>query len=494
MNVSFSAPGGGSSAPSTGNPVAPFTALTGGGASALDGLVTAASATPVNTVAESVVSGVFYKHQLQAGTTAESSPSVIRPDDYNGATNAFVWIRILALMLSLFLAGFASAQTTPTEAVRKTDVAGDAGVLTEGFHLGTGNTIVLDSGSTLTANGTLNGIAGLVANSFTGAQTIAPTTPGTALTLTSGTVTASLPAFNLTQTWNNGAVAFTGALINITNTASAITSKALDIQVGGSSCVNVTTISSSVPQLIITRGPVAASQWMEISMTSGTMTFNANIDTDISWNINTTSKLYLYPYGNIMGLPAATTFGWSSTTSASATRDTIIGRESPAVTQWGLDVNGTAVSQTLKAADGITGTDKIGGALTIASGLGTGAATPPNINFQTGTAVASGTTAQTYTTRFSVTPGGTKTGANGTAVSLIKHGTATLVAGTVTVSDTDVVAGSRIFVNRQTDGGTVGDSYSITITAATNFVIQSKTANVNVAGDTSTVSWIMVNP
>jgi hypothetical protein len=90
--------------------------------------------------------------------------------------------------------------------------------------------------------------------------------------------------------------------------------------------------------------------------------------------------------------------------------------------------------------------------------------------------------------------GGVTIGANGTATPLIKHGTAVLVAGTVTVSDTDIVAGSRIFINRQTDGGTIGDSYSITRSAGVSFTITSKTANATVTGDTSTVSYLIINP
>jgi hypothetical protein len=89
---------------------------------------------------------------------------------------------------------------------------------------------------------------------------------------------------------------------------------------------------------------------------------------------------------------------------------------------------------------------------------------------------------------------GSATIGGGTAVAKLKHGTATLSAGTVTVSDTDIVAGSRIFVNRQTDGGTVGDSYSVTLNAGTSFTITSKTANMTVALDTSTVSYLIINP
>lgn len=85
-------------------------------------------------------------------------------------------------------------------------------------------------------------------------------------------------------------------------------------------------------------------------------------------------------------------------------------------------------------------------------------------------------------------------GVNGTTVSCLRHGTATLVNGTVTVADTNTVTASRIFVNRFTDGGTIGDSYSVTRINATSFTITSKTANVTQALDTSVVSWQMINP
>lgn len=64
-------------------------------------------------------------------------------------------------------------------------------------------------------------------------------TAGAQATLASGTVTASAPPLTVTQTWNNAGVTFSGALVNITNTASAATSNLLDLQVGGTSVFNV---------------------------------------------------------------------------------------------------------------------------------------------------------------------------------------------------------------------------------------------------------------
>jgi hypothetical protein len=58
-------------------------------------------------------------------------------------------------------------------------------------------------------------------------------------TLTGGTVTASAPLINATQTWNNAATTFTGILANVTDTASSSSSLLMDLQVGGVSKFNV---------------------------------------------------------------------------------------------------------------------------------------------------------------------------------------------------------------------------------------------------------------
>lgn len=67
------------------------------------------------------------------------------------------------------------------------------------------------------------------------------------------------------------------------------------------------------------------------------------------------------------------------------------------------------------------------------------------------------------------------------------QGLATLVAGTVTVSNTSVTANSRIRVTRQTSGGTLGH-LSVTKTAGTSLTITSSSAT-----DTSTVLWELIN-
>jgi hypothetical protein len=68
-------------------------------------------------------------------------------------------------------------------------------------------------------------------------------------------------------------------------------------------------------------------------------------------------------------------------------------------------------------------------------------------------------------------------------------GTATLVAGTVTVSNTSVTANSRVFLTSQVDGGTPGWLRVSARTAGTSFTITSWSSS-----DTSTVAWMAVQP
>ncbi len=70
-----------------------------------------------------------------------------------------------------------------------------------------------------------------------------------------------------------------------------------------------------------------------------------------------------------------------------------------------------------------------------------------------------------------------------------KMGTATLTAGTVTVSNTSVTATSRIFLTSQVDGGFPGWLRITATTVGTDFTITSD--NI---GDTSTVAWLIMEP
>ena len=60
------------------------------------------------------------------------------------------------------------------------------------------------------------------------------------LGVASGTITASAPGVDVTQTWNNAGVTFAGIRSNVVDTASATGSSLIDLQVGGASRFKVT--------------------------------------------------------------------------------------------------------------------------------------------------------------------------------------------------------------------------------------------------------------
>jgi hypothetical protein len=70
-----------------------ITGLIGGGSSNLDGVVTASGSYAVGICIFLVINGIPAIYQLVSGSNAESSPSVIRPNDFDEMTNAKVWIQ-----------------------------------------------------------------------------------------------------------------------------------------------------------------------------------------------------------------------------------------------------------------------------------------------------------------------------------------------------------------------------------------------------------------
>jgi hypothetical protein len=78
---------------------------------------------------------------------------------------------------------------------------------------------------------------------FAAPPAIGSTTPNTGafttLSANNGTLTASAPVLDLSQTWNNAGVTFTGLRVNVTNTASGSSSLLADFQVNGTSVLEV---------------------------------------------------------------------------------------------------------------------------------------------------------------------------------------------------------------------------------------------------------------
>lgn len=105
------------------------------------------------------------------------------------------------------------------------------------------------------------------------------------------------------------------------------------------------------------------------------------------------------------------------------------------------------------------------------------------------TSASAGDRAQNTASATGILPGSGPVIYNGSAwlradLSAVKNGTATLVAGTVTVSDTAITANSVIRLTNKTAGGTVGAPYISARTVGTGFTITSTNAS-----DTSVIQY-----
>lgn len=254
-------------------------------------------------------------------------------------------------------------------------------------------------------SGAFGGDAGFTYNKTTDVMTLL----GGAV-VTSGTITASAPFFDATQTWNNAGVTFSGFKLKYTMTAAASGSTLIDIQGPNSDFGGGFGSYFSIDKSgrVYFSGSVGTGVYMDPNYTQG-VTNNPGF----IFGMNTTgSRVSINPAGNTSTTPEGMTLTsngviyWGTGSNLTA-GDTFLKRGGAAATvQMGMDVNGAAVAQTIQAANGITGTDKAGANLTIASGKGTGAATVSQILLRTPTVLASGTTAQSLTTRLTIDSSG----------------------------------------------------------------------------------------
>ena len=200
-------------------------------------------------------------------------------------------------------------------------------------------------------------------------------TPGQ-LTMSGKTVTTSNPILNLSQTWNAGAVTFTGIKANFVSSASAANSLVIDLQVGGVSQFNVSKI-----------GNAAVLGNMQVGSTSGYL-INAG---GLVERLDTS--------GAKLSLGAV--FGWGSGADpggGTASLDTILSRSAAAAVQLGLADAAAPVAQGLRVQSVVAGTaDTAGTNWTLRGSLSTGSGASGDIIFQTG-GTGEGSTAQNTAT------------------------------------------------------------------------------------------------
>lgn len=188
--------------------------------------------------------------------------------------------------------------------------------------------------------------------------------------------------------------------------------------------------------------------------------------------------------------------GFTSGNVASTAVDAFFSREAAATIQMGADVNGAAVNQTFKAHDGITGSDILGAKLTLASGLGTGAAVSGPLTINRQLVKASGSTAQTYGQGFVVAPSKILSNTSATAQTVATISTTTLSSGGVTfhycVSATSGTAADAdtgsIHISWNNVGGTVAATAGTIINS-----VQSNSSGTLAATPTVTVATNVVS-
>lgn len=181
---------------------------------------------------------------------------------------------------------------------------------------------------------------------------------------TGGTVTASDPVLDLTQTWNNSGVTFTGLKFNVTSTASAAASRIFDFQVDGSSKLYLDKTSG-----LVIPGVLGNSQTFGSS--DGTWAYNSTTAAGFQW-YNSGSRWFgiSTPTTGTAFSSSTNIFEYRNGTNAQTLR--VYNTYTDASNYERLAINAGAAGDWLQLAaeTGGTGVDNIGLALTPA---GTGA-------------------------------------------------------------------------------------------------------------------------
>jgi len=282
-------------------------------------------------------------------------------------------------------------------------------------------------GSTTPAAGTFTSVT---ASSLTITEAVG----GSALTLTGATQTVSTPVINASQTWNAGAVAFTGLKLNVTDTASAATSLLLDLQVGGVSKFNVGKNGMAAGQYV---GGIWLGQY------------------DTLAHAQAAAYAGLQVWATAGSVNALTGFAIGPSI---ASPDVFIGRAAAASLRLGNADAAVPVVQTLGVQCVVAGTTDSGGANFIIRGsAGTGTGAAGGILFKVAPASTTGSAQNAFVTRLTVD-------ALGVVISAVTGADSLLVQS---------AAGRNALLVNQSGGGA-----ALTVAAAGNVTIAAPTSGV----------------
>jgi hypothetical protein len=209
------------------------------------------------------------------------------------------------------------------------------------------------------------------------------------ITLGGGTVTTSSPVIDAAQTWNDGAVAFTGLKFNATDTASAAASLLMDLQVGGVKqfyVLKTGDVKIGTHATIFSQSGGSNLSGIKFGgQTQGSLTFYVGDGTAAANLINDYA-------GQAPGLTLRNQLQFSSSSASLTAPDTFMGRRAAANLRLGAADAAAPVAQTLSVQSVVAGTTNTAGAnLTITGSQGTGTGAGGSIIFQVAPAGSSGT-------------------------------------------------------------------------------------------------------
>lgn len=211
----------------------------------------------------------------------------------------------------------------------------------------------------------------------------------TSIGVTGGTITANTPAVDVTQTWNNSGVTFTGLRANVTDTASNASSLLMDLQVGSSS------------QFAVAKDGTI---WFKGGGNNGTLfssgsnlNFKSSTATIIAAGSDGVRRASISSNG--VELVSGAGFTWSSNAAgpADTNKDLYITRRAAANLRFGAGDAAAPVAQTLSVQSVSSGTANTAGPdLTITGSQSTGSASGGSVIIQT----AGSGSASTFTVTF----------------------------------------------------------------------------------------------
>jgi hypothetical protein len=219
---------------------------------------------------------------------------------------------------------------------------------------------------------------------------------------TRGTITADAPVLNMSQTWNNAAVTFTGIKFNAagsSSTNSSATSLLMDLQVGAASVVTID--KTGLGKFI--GGVTAYNGVSNVQMIRLSGQYWLGTDTSQAYFYNSGYSGATFSVGNpTVTIRSDFQLGWSNG-AATGSPDTILTRRGAANLRFGAADAAAPVAQTLSVQSVVAGTTNTAGAnLTITGSQGTGTGAGGSIIFQVAPAGGSGTAQNALSTALTI--------------------------------------------------------------------------------------------